>query len=597
MQRTLLGFLGCLGLLVGCEGESATPSGGGGGSGEGGSETPAAGGGGENGTGGTGQGGEGGEAPGLPCAEGPIDAACDCGGESFATGSCCSEQWFDPYYETLIDGCPAPSAFRYVDPAHAAADDTGPGTADAPWATIQHGVATAAAGQILIVREGTYQVEGTGIRYEPALNPQSGAAGAPVIIKADGNVIIEPAAVSQGTAQGGTLQTIVLSSSEPSEDNAYVNHHVRITAGTGAGQARQILRDVEDLSAISYEGATKTVWVNLDASGMGNWETAPDATSQYELVRNGPLVGTSSRQHVVWDGFHVRERDSYSPDTGPVVIWASDNVVFLNNDVESNVEHLYDNHNIIRVEGSTASVIRNNYLHGLGMPVDTGPNNPQNHAAIMIYGSHDLVIEHNEIDDAYTGIFPKGESGSGHTIRNNVIHGCAKAMRFSFHSGLRVHQNAVYDCESAFQFAENIADVAVFNNVVHGGVMGLNNWFPIAGASAYNNIFFDVESPAHFEGGVGTLVSNRNVFFGFASFVPGDTLAGWQALGYDADAVNADPQLVDVANRDYRLEAGSPALGAGRDDADLDGDGDTAETIPAGAYVTGDEIVGRFAEP
>lgn len=595
MRATLLGFFGFLGLLVGCEDEGGTvPIGG---SGAGGSETPTAGGGGENGSGGTNQGGAGGETPGLPCGEGQIEGDCDCGGASFATGSCCSEQWFDPYYATLIDGCPDPSAFRYVDPTHTAASDEGPGTPEAPWATIEHGVATAAAGQVLIVREGTYQVAGTGIRYLPALNPQSGTAGAPVIIKADGDVVIEPAPVAQGTAQGGSPQTIVLAESEPGADNFFVNHHVRITAGTGAGQARQILRDVENLSAISYEGATKTVWVTLNPAGMGNWETAPDATSQYELVRNGPLIGTSTRAHVVWDGFHVRERNSYGPDTGPVVIWDSENVVLLNNDVESNVEHLYDNHNIVRVEGSTASVIRNNHLHGLGMPVDAGPNNPQNHAAIMIYGSHDLVIEHNEIADAYAGIFPKGADGTGHTIRFNVIHGCAKAMRFSFHADLRVHQNAVYDCESAFQFAENISNVAVFNNVVHGGAMGLNNWFPIAGASAFNNVFYDVDAPAYFEGGVGTLASNRNLFFGFTSFAPGDTLSGWQALGYDADSMSADPLFVDASGHDYHVDAGSPALGAGRDDADIDADGDTGETIPAGAYVTGDEIVGRFAEP
>jgi hypothetical protein len=127
--------------------------------------------------------------------------------------------------------------------------------------------------------------------------------------------------------------------------------------------------------------------------------------------------------------------------------------------------------------------------------------------------------------------------------------------------------------------------------------MGLNNWFPISGAIAYNNVFFEVDGPANFEGGVGTLDSNRNVFFGYTSFVPGDTFSGWQALGYDADSIEADPQFLDPAANDYHLADGSPALTAGRDRADLDGDADTTETIPAGVYVTGQEIIGRLAEP
>jgi hypothetical protein len=34
----------------------------------------------------------------------------------------------------------------------------------------------------------------------------------------------------------------------------------------------------------------------------------------------------------------------------------------------------------------------------------------------------------------------------------------------------------------------------------------------MAGATATHNIFFEVDNPAYFEGGVGTLISNRNVF-------------------------------------------------------------------------------------
>ena len=38
--------------------------------------------------------------------------------------------------------------------------------------------------------------------------------------------------------------------------------------------------------------------------------------------------------------------------------------------------------------------------------------------------------------------------------------------------------------------------------------------------------------------------------------------------------------------------AASPAINAGRDILDLDGDGSTTDTITLGAYITGDEIIG-----
>jgi hypothetical protein len=469
---------------------------------------------------------------------------------------------------------------------------------DAPWATIEHGVATTTAGQVLIVRAGTYAVAGTGTRYDPALNPQSGSTGAPVILKADGDVLLEPAAVAQGTAQGGSPENIVLGDAASSQDDAYADHHVRIVAGTGAGQARQIGRDFEDLSTPSYDGATRTAWVNLyPATGMGNWQTAPDSTSQYEIVRNGPVIGAVDRHDVVWDGFHVRERDSYHPDTGPITVVSSQNIVLLNNDLEGQVELLYDNHNVVRIDGSSNVVVRNNRIHGLGIPSDSGPNNPQNHAAIMIYGSHDLTIEHNDVFDNYTGVFPKGSDGSGHVIRYNVVRDCSKAFRFSYHSDLSIYQNVVRDCEHGFQLAENISGVSIFNNVVHSGTSGLYNWFPIAGVSVFNNVYFAVTYPNNFEGGVGALTSDRNVFSAFAGFVPGDSFGGWQSLGFDQSSIEADPQFVDATAHDYHVASGSPVLTSGRDIADLDGDGDVTETIPAGAYVSGEEIIGPFAEP
>jgi len=525
--------------------------------------------------------------PGEPCAEGAIAAACACEGERHATGYCCNDLWFDPAYDALTGGCPDTDAFRYVDPAHGAANDDGAGAATAPWATIEHGVATVMAGQVLVVAAGTYEVECTGSRYTPALNPgHSGTPGAPVVLKARGEVVLTPRAVGAGTARGGSTQTIVLAEHAASEDQAYTSHYVRIVGGTGAGQSRLVLRDFDDLGRTSYEGATRTAWVNLDASGAGDWETAPDATSEYELVRTGPVAGTLERQHVVWDGFTVVERDSYHADTGPVVLWASSDVVFMNGEIEATSQLLFDNHNALRIEGTTRAAVRNNRIHGV-LPIEVGRNNPQNHAAIMIYSSEDALIEHNEIHDSYTGLFPKG-GDRGHLIRWNHVHDCTKAIRLSYHDDVRVEHNLLTDNRIAFQAAENLSGIRIANNTVLRSENGLYNWFPFDGVALYDNLFSEVEHPVFLEGDAGSFEAHHNAFHGMADFVIGSAdvggLAAWQAGGWGEGSIVVEAPFVDAEGGDLRLAPSSPAATA------------ASHGGAVGAYLTGEEHIGLSPE-
>jgi hypothetical protein len=359
---------------------------------------------------------------------------------------------------------------------------------------------------------------------------------------------------------------------------------------------RQILRDFDDLGRTSYEGASRTAWINLDADGVGNWTTPPDETSQYELVRNGPLLGTNGREHVVWDGFTVRENDTYHPDTGPVVLWGSTDVALLGCDVESTPELLYDNHNAVRIEGTTRAVVRNNRLHGVD-PIEIGRNNPQNHAAIMIYSSSDLVIEHNEIFDSYVGIFPKG-GDRGHVIRHNEIHDCDKAVRVSYHQDVTIYGNVIHDVRMALQGAEENDRVRFFNNTVHRSEWGLYNWFAIDGVAVFNNVFSEVANPVYCEGDAGSFSEHHDVVHDFVDFVILNENVGglgtWQSMGYGDGSQELDPEFVDAAGGDYRLGESSSARAVGIDLEDLDGDGDTGEAIAAGAYVSGDETIGRY---
>lgn len=87
-----------------------------------------------------------------------------------------------------------------------------------------------------------------------------------------GDVIVEEqVAVRTNTAQAGaTPVTIVLDAGASAVDDFYDAMVIRITAGTGSGQIRQI---------IDYVGATKVATVDH------SWATPPDATSTFRIAQ------------------------------------------------------------------------------------------------------------------------------------------------------------------------------------------------------------------------------------------------------------------------------------------------------------------------
>lgn len=521
-----------------------------------------------------------GDAPCPACAEGAVEAACTCGDELVTQGFCCAAIPFDAAYASLTNGCPSGARY-FVDREHAGASDDNPGTADAPWATIQHAVAVAVPGDTVVIEASTYTVIPTDSRLEPALNPaNSGVAGSPIVFKGHGGPVVttEPSVI--GAVASASASSITFDASAPAEDGAYEGWYVRLTSGAATDEYRRIA---------AYDGNART------ATFAQPLPAVPQTGDGYQLTIPGPILGVNARDHIVWDGMVVVERDSYHPDTGPVVWWDSSDGAFIGNEIVGQTTLLQDNHNALRLNGAHRVLVRNNSLHGV-QPIDLGENNPQNHAAIMIYVSSELVFEHNEIYDSYAAFFPKGETGP-HVFRFNAVHDVAKGVRLSYHQDVDIVQNLFYDCELGVQPADEIVGIRVYNNVFFRSDAGVYNWFPISGIDVFNNVFVDVDRPFQFDAGVGTIASDHNVFFGFDAFVVdgGDVggLPGWQGLGYDAASVAGDPGVVDADALDFHPIDGSIMPTAGIDLADHDGDGDTTETIPVGIYIGGDEIVGR----
>ncbi|MCI0518352.1 MAG: right-handed parallel beta-helix repeat-containing protein [Woeseiaceae bacterium] len=534
--------------------------------------------------------------PGAACGHGAINSSCLCGNTSRTTGYCCNDVWFDPNYGTLTGGCPA-TAFRYVDPAHPAAADSNTGTAAAPWATLGRAVwgsqsydtpnagAALQAGEVVIVRSGVHSAAGKDSRYNPVFNPvNAGSAGAPIVIKAAGNVTIQPLIGYQGLVQSAGPTSVRLAADASALNDAYAGWTLRIVAGTGAGQARKIAQTQmpgqQYVAAGSYDGAMRT------ATMHAAWTTVPDATSLVTLTRPGPMVGAQGRNHIVWDGFRVIEADSYHADTGPVVIWGSENVSLLHlNIVGMPLTPQYDNHNGIRVDGSRNFLISSCEISGFRSTQTL--NNLQNEAGIMLYGDHDGVIENNLIYNINSGIFPKGNYGTNLLIRQNIVHDARQSFRVSYHSNVDIHQNIVYDSALSIRGAEGNSGVRFYNNVGFRNTSGPNNWFGTDGIEFFNNVYLDVTYPYDYEGALGNFTSNHNHFYNYTGFRVVNSNIGrldaWQALGYDLQATESDPLFVDPGSLDFRLQDGSPLAIGGR--------GGTWPSV-RGAYVTGSETIG-----
>lgn len=84
--------------------------------------------------------------------------------------------------------------------------------------------------------------------------------------------------VTSGTAQAGGTASITLASGASSTDGTYDPAIVRISAGTGIGQARLI---------IQYVGSTRVASVDRD------WRVTPDNTSEYEIIASQNLISTN----------------------------------------------------------------------------------------------------------------------------------------------------------------------------------------------------------------------------------------------------------------------------------------------------------------
>lgn len=123
----------------------------------------------------------------------------------------------------------------------------------------------------------------------------------------DGNITLTGSGgtTDTGTAQGGSSNTIQLKAATSFTGlNTPVGMNVTLTSGTGSGQSKH---------AHAYDVSTKTITID------GTWDTAPDATTGYKVVR----FGTASVGEII----SRKQGSSFSGGQARIVEYVSDTVV------------------------------------------------------------------------------------------------------------------------------------------------------------------------------------------------------------------------------------------------------------------------------
>lgn len=447
------------------------------------------------------------------------------------------------YAKTLyVDGASGNDAVSYADNGIGAPWRTigraawGSTNRDAPNAT-----QAAQAGDVVIVREGTYSTSGTGSRWGVAYRTaNTGRPGAPIVFQADGTVVL------------------TLTSSR------------------------------------------------------------------------GPVIGASGeggrRDYITWRGFTVFEANAPStPDTGVAVLHATIGSSIEDCVLNGNGDPGFgDNHPGVRIEWGENVSVRNCLIYNFR----TSGVNSNNGAGIQVYNSGNVTLEHNEIHSSGSGIFLKAPGSDPNAplarfiIRNNLIHNVS-ATGIAVHRSpnseqepILVYQNVVRDsaiCLSIWAFDQRGTDpknAKIINNTFYNcrtGVNISNNLIDNANHLVQNNIVQDSRDYAvNFAGAVSNLSSSRihfkhNLYYNNARFAivytSNHSFSSWRStFGQDSAqpaSIESNPLFVNASNGDFRLQSASPALGAGIDYLDLNRNGSTSDPVTLGAYVTGDEVIGR----
>jgi hypothetical protein len=348
----------------------------------------------------------------------------------------------------------------------------------------------------------------------------------------------------------------------------------------------------------------------------------------------GPMIGAAQRNHIEWAGFVIDEATApTTSDTGPVTFLAAtggsvEHCVLTGN--PSWAEREGDNYPGIRLEDASGIRIYSNEISDYGGR--TSGAGDENHGGIETYRSFPVTIEHNRIVNAGAGIYMKAvhpttlATGSV-VIRFNVFENNRSAIRvlrmpMTAQNPMLIYQNLFHKGNDYGVWVNFFDDgptdpqyIRIFNNTFldHTGaaVAAYHNRAFKAGTQVlfWNNVIAGGAHAIRMDG-TDMRTNTAKDRFDFEHNLYVGTKSGFALLGRDEaslsdwkrrfrqdaaspEATNRRELFANEAERDFRLRASSPGRGLGRAVHGVGGVDGTS--IPAGAYITGDEQLGPRA--
>ncbi len=190
-----------------------------------------------------------------------------------------------------------------------------------------------------------------------------------------------------------------------------------------------------------------------------------------------------------------------------------------------------------------------------------------------------VTIVGNYVHESISGGIQVAEGGSGSVISYNIVDGFGETtydgdgISPGKFSGIRVGTPAIM-----------ITGVKIYNNIITGGAQavstthaGIMMRYTGGACEIKNNLFLNNTSKdVHIYADVVTTSFDFSNNLYYKSDFTGnwfwksnlwlcDTLTEWVAVSGETGALDSDPMVVDEANNDFRLSAGSPAINAGVD--------------------------------
>lgn len=462
------------------------------------------------------------------------------------------------YFLLLTSFCVA-SAMANTYYVSTTGNDSNAGTDAAPWKTIQKACNTAAAGDVVNIKAGTYKEKIT-------MNVQGSSTGGFVTFQNYGTdkVIVDGAGLSG--------DDLLLISSKSYVKVIGIEFQNCSTSGTPMG-----IHIIGKGSDVVIKNCKVHDIVNLGSDAHGIALYATDGTTPYS--------------NVIFDGNEV-----YNCKLG-----SSESMVMNGNvtnfQIINNVVHDNDNIGIdmIGFEGTASAndQARNGVCRGNTVYNITSEGNAAYSAGdfcadgIYVDGGRCIVIEDNIVHNVNIGIEIASEHSNkitdSVTVRNNFISNCDNAgIAFGGYSTSKgwtincqflnntLYNNDTQNMGSGEIMIQKSHDNLFKNNIICAGSQGMGTSNPFSATYAYNNKF-DYDLWYSTAG-----ASALNFDWVNKSY---DTYAAYKtASSNDSHSISLDPKFVSttdlhIQNSSPALNAGDPSFVAGTTELDIDGQG------------------------